>query len=148
MLAAPWVPHASLDDGAGRVAPEFLWAALDCAGAFAVMEDLEQPIILGELSARLDGELAIGEPCGRRRLAARRRRAQALRRYGPLLRGRHADRERAGDLDRAARRSLSRRGPQPAFARSSSCSRSTRRCTLPVVVIGSASMNSISFGYS
>ena len=37
MLAAPWVPHASLDDGTGRVATEFLWAALDCAGAFAVM---------------------------------------------------------------------------------------------------------------
>ena len=35
VLAAPWVPHASLDDGAGRVATEFLWAALDCAGAFA-----------------------------------------------------------------------------------------------------------------
>ena len=32
--------------------------------------------------------------------------------------------------------------------RSSSCSRSTRRCTLPVVVIGSASINSISLGYS
>jgi acyl-coenzyme A thioesterase PaaI-like protein len=62
VLAAPWVPHASLDDGTGRVAPEFLWAALDCAGAFAVMEDLEQPIILGELSARLDRKLAIGEP--------------------------------------------------------------------------------------
>jgi len=63
VLAAPWVPHASLDDGAGRVAPEFLWAALDCAGAFAVMPDAEQPIILGELCARLDGDAAIGEPC-------------------------------------------------------------------------------------
>ena len=31
---------------------------------------------------------------------------------------------------------------------SSSRRRSTRRCTLPVVVIGKASMNSISFGYS
>ena len=62
VLAAPWVPHASLDDGTGRVAPEFIWAALDCAGAFAVMEDMEQPIILGELSARLERELAIGEP--------------------------------------------------------------------------------------
>ena len=38
--------------------------------------------------------------------------------------------------------------PLPIRARSSSCRRSTRRCTLPVVVIGSASMNSISFGYS
>ena len=35
-----------------------------------------------------------------------------------------------------------------ALKRSSSCSRSTRRCTLPVVVMGSASMNSISLGYS
>ena len=33
-------------------------------------------------------------------------------------------------------------------ALASSCSRSTRRCTLPVVVMGSASMNSISLGYS
>jgi hypothetical protein len=33
-------------------------------------------------------------------------------------------------------------------ARSCSRSRSTRRCTLPVVVIGKAAMNSISFGYS
>ena len=39
VFAAPWVPHASLDDGSGQVAPEFLWAALDCAGAFAVMPD-------------------------------------------------------------------------------------------------------------
>ena len=35
-----------------------------------------------------------------------------------------------------------------ACLRSSSRSRSTRRCTLPVVVMGSASMNSISLGYS
>ena len=33
-------------------------------------------------------------------------------------------------------------------ALSSSRNRSTRRCTFPVVVIGNASMNSISFGYS
>ena len=57
------MPHASLDDGAGLAAKEFLWAALDCAGAFAVMPDAEQPIILGELCARLDGDAAIGEPC-------------------------------------------------------------------------------------
>jgi hypothetical protein len=62
VLAAPWVPHASLDDGTGRVAAEFLWAALDCPGAFAVMEDMEQPLILGELSARVERGLAIGEP--------------------------------------------------------------------------------------
>lgn len=63
VLAAPWLPHASLDAGAGRVASEFLWAALDCAGAFAVMPIDMQPIILGELCARLDADVAIGEPC-------------------------------------------------------------------------------------
>lgn len=63
LFAAPWVPHVSLDDGTGHVAPEFLWAALDCPGAFAVMPDAMQPIILGELCARLDGTVAIGERC-------------------------------------------------------------------------------------
>jgi len=62
LLAATWVPDASLDDGSGRVAPEFLWSALDCPGGFASMRDPEQPIILGELHARLDGALSIGEP--------------------------------------------------------------------------------------
>ena len=63
VFAAPWVPHVSLDGGNGRVANEFLWAALDCAGAFAVMPDAMQPIILGELCARLDGSVAVGDPC-------------------------------------------------------------------------------------
>jgi len=62
VLAAPWLPDASLDDGGGRVAAEFLWAALDCPGGFAVMPDPDHPVILGELSARIDGTLAIGEP--------------------------------------------------------------------------------------
>jgi hypothetical protein len=44
-----------------------------------------------------------------------------------------------------SRRRLLRRSRARA---ASSCRRSTRRCTLPVVVIGNWSMNSISFGYS
>jgi len=63
VLAAPWVPDASLADASGRVAPEFVWAALDCAGAFAVMPEITAPILLGELSARLDGSVAVGEEC-------------------------------------------------------------------------------------
>lgn len=63
VFAAPWVPHASLDDGSGQVAPEFLWAALDCPGAFALMPVEMRPILLGELGARLDGGVAIGERC-------------------------------------------------------------------------------------
>jgi hypothetical protein len=63
VLAAPWVPDASLADASGRVAPEFLWAALDCAGAFAVLPEITAPILLGELSARLDGSVGVGEEC-------------------------------------------------------------------------------------
>ncbi|MGE3892487.1 MAG: hypothetical protein AB7F79_13050, partial [Steroidobacteraceae bacterium] len=35
MVAAPWLPDIGLDDGQGKVRPEFIWAALDCPGYFA-----------------------------------------------------------------------------------------------------------------
>ncbi|WP_083330666.1 hypothetical protein [Halofilum ochraceum] len=35
MVAAPWRLHEGLGDAHGRVATEFLWAALDCPGYFA-----------------------------------------------------------------------------------------------------------------
>lgn len=79
VLAAPWIPHESLADSSGRVMPEFLWAALDCAGAFAVMPPGDEMILLGELCARLDSDVGVGERCvvvawplaieGRKRLA-------------------------------------------------------------------------------
>jgi hypothetical protein len=61
--AAPWIPHASLANAEGRVPPEFLWAALDCAGAFAVLPPGGEPILLGELCAALDGGVEVGERC-------------------------------------------------------------------------------------
>lgn len=78
LVAAPWRPHASLAKGSGLVAPEYLWAALDCPGYFAAAPDLPL-MLLGTLTARVDGCVAVGEPCvvagwalgaeGRRRLA-------------------------------------------------------------------------------
>ncbi len=50
LVAAPWTPTPDLADASGLVAPEFLWAALDCPGAFAI--DAE-PILLGRISARI-----------------------------------------------------------------------------------------------
>ena len=50
IVAAPWQPTPDLADASGRVLPEFLWAALDCPGAFAI--DVE-PIVLGRMSARI-----------------------------------------------------------------------------------------------
>ena len=65
MVAAPWIPDASLADTDGAVAPEFLWAALDCPGAFAVMPVPEpgKAAVLGELCARIDEAVNPGEHC-------------------------------------------------------------------------------------
>ena len=52
------------------------------------------------------------------------------------------------DIERAAALAADPRRPAARLRFSSSRRRRTRRCTLPVVVIGRASMNSISFGYS
>ena len=64
LVAAPWVPDASLANGSDAVRGEFLWAALDCTSAFAVLPIPEgKAIVLGELCARIDGQVAPGEKC-------------------------------------------------------------------------------------
>lgn len=64
VVASPWTPDASLGDESGIVKPEFLWAALDCTGAFAVMDLPEGlAIVLGELAVSITGSLRAGEPC-------------------------------------------------------------------------------------
>ena len=63
-VAAPWVADASLADDAGNIGKEFLWAALDCTSGFAVLPIPEdKAIVLGELSARIDGAVTAGEAC-------------------------------------------------------------------------------------
>lgn len=61
LVAAPWVPHASLCDAEGRVLPEVLWAALDCPGYFAIGE----PVIalLGRMTATVSPVVSQGERC-------------------------------------------------------------------------------------
>ena len=63
VVAAPWTPDASLGDGDGHVRPEFLWAALDCTGAFAVNEPPRGLALLGRIAARVAGRVAVGQPC-------------------------------------------------------------------------------------
>jgi len=50
IVAAPWTPTDDLLDPTGHIAPEFIWAALDCPGAFAVDKE---PILLGRMSAQI-----------------------------------------------------------------------------------------------
>lgn len=63
IVAAPWSPGADLCSD-GVVRSEFVWAALDCPGAFAVMpEDPERAIVLGQLDARIAGSAPAGARC-------------------------------------------------------------------------------------
>lgn len=72
MVAGPWTPDETLDDGKGFVAHEFLWSAIDCPGSWSVIgrDDAEAPAgfvspgaLLGRLTGRLFRELRVGEPC-------------------------------------------------------------------------------------
>ena len=63
VLAAPWTPDATLAGRDGVVEPEFLWAALDCAGAFAVNEPPRGLALLGRLAARVLIPVEAGTPC-------------------------------------------------------------------------------------
>jgi hypothetical protein len=59
--AAPWAPDVSLADESGRVAREFLWAALDCAGAFAVNEPPRGLALLGRMAAKIERDVRAGD---------------------------------------------------------------------------------------
>jgi hypothetical protein len=61
VVAASWVPDTSLGDEAGWVRPEFLWAALDCPGAFAAMSDHFPLLLLGTLTAAIEDKIRVGE---------------------------------------------------------------------------------------
>jgi hypothetical protein len=62
LVAAPWVPGATLGAEDGKVRAEFMSAALDCPGYFAARSD-GVPMLLGEFAAHLDRRVHIDEPC-------------------------------------------------------------------------------------
>jgi len=62
VVAAPWVPDPSLDRGDGKVQPQFMSAALDCPGYYAVAL-ADQMMLLAEFTAHLDRLVHVGEPC-------------------------------------------------------------------------------------
>ncbi len=62
LVAAPWVPDASLDRGDGKVRPEFMSAALDCPGYFSVCSS-DRMMLLGQLTSHVDRLVHIGESC-------------------------------------------------------------------------------------
>lgn len=63
LVAAPWIPSESLAGPDGFVRREFLWAALDCPGAFTFDVPPGATILLGEITARFHGDVCPGERC-------------------------------------------------------------------------------------
>ena len=63
LVAAPWVPDATLADGGGAIRREFGWAALDCPGAFAVGFADRGEVVLGRFAARIDALPRVAERC-------------------------------------------------------------------------------------
>jgi hypothetical protein len=53
--AAPWTPTES--------APEVVWAAIDCPGAYAVGAEGRGEVVLGRMTARIGRLPEVGEPC-------------------------------------------------------------------------------------
>src|SRR4051794_24810033 len=62
-VAAPWTPDASLTGPDGTVRPEFIWSALDCPGAFALMGDESKPMLLGRLAAQIHKAVRADAKC-------------------------------------------------------------------------------------
>jgi hypothetical protein len=61
MVAAPWTPHPSLSDGTGKIRTEFVWAALDCPGYFAVTGTKPRLMLLGRMAARIEATVQSGK---------------------------------------------------------------------------------------
>jgi hypothetical protein len=51
-VAAPWQPTPDLRGHDGLILSEFVWAALDCPGYFAVQHE-SGPAVLGEIAVRI-----------------------------------------------------------------------------------------------
>ncbi|MEV0033641.1 hypothetical protein [Nocardia sp. NPDC050793] len=58
VVAAPWTPDETLPIDAA-----LLWAALDCPGGWSVPDMLEQPALLGSMTAAVFDLPEAGEPC-------------------------------------------------------------------------------------
>jgi hypothetical protein len=63
MVASPWTPDETLLDESGQVRPEFVWASLDCPGAFAVLGSCVRPVVLGSLTAEIMKKPGAGQEC-------------------------------------------------------------------------------------
>jgi hypothetical protein len=65
--AAPWTPDSLVAGADGRVAPEIVWAALDCPSGIAAAEAADLPggtaVLLGRMTASVAARPRPGEEC-------------------------------------------------------------------------------------
>lgn len=57
LVAAIWQPYAGLADASGVVQEKYLWAALDCPGGIAAIVKQPRPIVLGQISGQIYGQV-------------------------------------------------------------------------------------------
>ena len=62
LVACPWKPGAELAGPDGKLRAEFVWAALDCPGAWAWLSGMERPLVLGRFTVELDAPVLAGHP--------------------------------------------------------------------------------------
>ena len=62
-VAAPWTPDESLADSQGKVHARFVWAALDCPGAYGIYTAIQEHrvVVLGRLTACLTAPVHAGK---------------------------------------------------------------------------------------
>ncbi len=60
LVAAPWTPQDQVDDGTGTVAPEHVWAALDCPTYFGAVDG--EPALLARFTVHQAAPVPVGRP--------------------------------------------------------------------------------------
>lgn len=63
LYAAPWVPTADLAGDDGYIRSEFIWAALDCPGAYVAMGQELKTLLLGRFTAEVVQPIRPAEQC-------------------------------------------------------------------------------------
>lgn len=68
VVAAPWIPDASLScsqgNGSENIDRIFIWAALDCTSAFPLLPtDEGKALVLGQMSVQIERDVMVGEQC-------------------------------------------------------------------------------------
>lgn len=62
-VATTWIPDCSLGDDEGKVKKEFIWAALDCPGAWAIFWDNVKVVVLGKLAVQIKHRIKVQDHC-------------------------------------------------------------------------------------